>query len=363
MVQSNPPIDWSTGSKSALVSIGTHSLHLSISGPLRPPNTPLIVLMTGHSSSTLEWAALIPLIAPFARILTYDRSGLGKSETKSPPPTITTAVSVAQELSALLKAADIPPPYIMLAHSWGGILAREFLHLHPTDIVGMVFVDANSEHTFANPSTFPYPCMNAIQGSVSYIEATGLAADTILSQEQGAAVMQENTRPGHLEAEKAEAAGFHGGDFDVLQEKRQLETHALGKWPVSVIHANGARDFQAVYDAGVAAGNGTEEERRLFREFIADLVENGGERARRILDLSSDERLRRFRETKKSGHNVQMLEPELIADEVRCCSQPQSLIYAAYIRRATEVRTPSESIHLDVKWLWRRWLVSGDKEV
>ncbi|KAG4428602.1 hypothetical protein IFR05_015913 [Cadophora sp. M221] len=317
MAQHTRNIDWSTGSKSALVSIGTHSLHLCISGPIHPPNTPLVVLMTGHSSSTLEWAALIPLITPFARILTYDRSGLGQSETKYPPPTITTAVSVAQELSALLKSAEIPPPYIMLAHSWGGVLAREFLHLHPTDVMGMVFVDANSEHTFADPSTFPYPYMNAVQGSVSYIEATSLARDTILSREQGMAVIRENSRPGHLEAEKAEAAGFHGEDFDVLKAKRQLETHALGNWPVSVIHANGARDFQTVYDAGVAAGNGTEEERRLFREFIADAVENGGKRAKKILELSSDERLSRFRETKKSGHNVQMLEPELIAEEVR----------------------------------------------
>ncbi|KAH7369621.1 Alpha/Beta hydrolase protein [Rhexocercosporidium sp. MPI-PUGE-AT-0058] len=316
MAQQTPKIDWSTGSSSDLVSIGTHSLHLSISGPSLSSNTPLIVLMTGHASSTLEWAALIPLITPFARILTFDRSGLGKSETKSPPPTITTAVSVAQELSALLKVANIPPPYIMLAHSWGGVLAREFLHLNPTAVVGMIFVDANSEHTFADPSNFPYPYMNAVQGSVSYIEATGIAADHVLSKEQVVAVMQENARPGRLEAEEAEAAGFHGGDFDVLKEKKQLETHVLGKCPVSVIYANGARDFRCVYDAGVAAGNGTEEERRLFREFIADCAENGGGRAKKILELSSDDRLKRFRET-KSGHNVQMLEPEVIAEEVR----------------------------------------------
>ncbi|PVH76713.1 alpha/beta-hydrolase [Cadophora sp. DSE1049] len=310
-------VDWCSGAKSGLVSIGTHSLHLSISGPPRTPNTPVVVLITGHASSTLEWAAVIPLITPFARFLSYDRSGLGLSQTKAPPPKVTTAVSVAQELSALLKAAKIFPPYIMLAHSWGGVLAREFLHLHPHDVVGMVFVDANSEHTFADPSTFPYPYMNAIQGSVSYIEATGLARDTVLSPQQCQAIVEENGRPGHIRAEAAEAAGFHGGDFDVLKEKRQLEMHALGNWPVSVIHANGARDFQAVYDAGVAVGNGTDEERALFREFIADCVENGAKRARKTMELSSDEKVRNFRETEKSGHNVQLLEPELIVEEVK----------------------------------------------
>ncbi|KAG4411728.1 hypothetical protein IFR04_015139 [Cadophora malorum] len=317
MAPQTSPIDWSSGSKSDFVSIGTHSLNLSVSGPSRRPDSPIIILMTGHASSTLEWAAVIPLITPFARILGYDRSGLGLSQTKVPPPAITTAVSVAEELSALLRNAKIPPPYIMLAHSWGGVLAREFLHLHPSDVVGMVFVDANSEYTFPDPSTFPYPYMNAVQGSVSYIEATGLARDTVLSAEQCQAIVEENAQPGHLQAEEAEAAGFHGGDFDVLKDKQQLEMHALGKWPVSVIHANGARDFQMVYDAGVAAGNGTAQERALFRDFIADCTEHGAIRARKIMELSSDESLRRFRETKKSGHNVQLLEPELIDEEVR----------------------------------------------
>lgn len=216
----------------------------------------------------------------------------------------------------------------MLAHSWGGVLAREFLHLHPGDVVGMIFVDANSEHTFADPSTFPYPYINAVQDSVSYIEATGLAKDTVLSAEQSQAVMEENAQPGHMQAEEAEAAGFHGGDFDVLKDKKQLEMHALGMWPVSVIHANGARDFQMVYDAGVAAGNGTAEERALFRDFIADCTGNGADRARKIMELSSNEGLGRFRETKKSGHNFQLLEPELIAEEVRWVSSEVTEIIA-----------------------------------
>src|SRR4051812_8390113 len=112
----NHKINWNTGSPSSLISIGTHSLHLSTSGPPRTPNTPLILLMPGHGSTTTEWSAVKRLITPFARWLEYDRSGLGRSESHPSPPTpyIINATSIAAELDILLRNAGVEGPFIIV---------------------------------------------------------------------------------------------------------------------------------------------------------------------------------------------------------------------------------------------------------
>lgn len=51
----------------------------------------------------------------------------------------------AEELSTLLKAVDLPGPYVLVAHSYGGCVAREFLHLHVMDVVGLVLSETGTE--------------------------------------------------------------------------------------------------------------------------------------------------------------------------------------------------------------------------
>lgn len=76
------------------------------------------------------------------RVLLYDRSGLGRSEHG---PNRDTGPIAADELSMLLKAIDLPGPYILVAHSYGGCVAREFLHMRRRDVVGMVLSETGTE--------------------------------------------------------------------------------------------------------------------------------------------------------------------------------------------------------------------------
>ncbi|TVY57345.1 Uncharacterized protein LSUE1_G009505, partial [Lachnellula suecica] len=303
---------WDTDHPSGMVSIGTHSLFLSASGPDRKPGQPVVLLMQGLGSTIAEWVAVRRLVTPFARRVAYDRSGLGQSESPLEPPEAITAVSVATELDALLKSAGIGPPYIIVCHSWGGITAREFLHLRRDDVVGMVFVDANTERTFED-TNWPPPWLGAVTGDVDWNERTGLSASHKLSEEEWAAVINSQQDPRNQRTVAAESRGYQG-DRAILAAKQQFETQPLRDRPVSVIRGNTPRDFRRMYDAGVAAGNGTEEERRLFREYLEDWDGRDHAYQHELLKLSS---YGRYSRTSTSGHNIHMEEPELVAKEVR----------------------------------------------
>jgi pimeloyl-ACP methyl ester carboxylesterase len=51
------------------------------------------------------------------------------------------------DLRVLLDEAKIPGPYVVVGHSWGGLLARLFAYVYPHRTAGAVLVDA---------TTFPY---------------------------------------------------------------------------------------------------------------------------------------------------------------------------------------------------------------
>lgn len=104
--------------------------------------------MQGVGSTVDVWAAVRNLMVPFARWLNYDRSGMGRSEgVDQTPPTIS-AASVAAELETLLMNAGVEPPFIIVAHLWGGYTSREFLKLRPNDVVGIAFVDSVTKYFF-----------------------------------------------------------------------------------------------------------------------------------------------------------------------------------------------------------------------
>jgi pimeloyl-ACP methyl ester carboxylesterase len=78
-------------------------------------------------------------VAKFARVCSYDRSGLGWSDLCDQP---CTPSSLADQLHSLLHAAAVPPPYILVGHSFGGLIVRAFATRFPEETLGLVLVDA-----------------------------------------------------------------------------------------------------------------------------------------------------------------------------------------------------------------------------
>jgi pimeloyl-ACP methyl ester carboxylesterase len=76
----------------------------------------------------------------------YDRAGFGLSD---PSPSELSFEDGARDLKALLTAAEVPGPYILVGHSKGGLQVRTHARLYPDDVVGVLLLDDTEErHIF-----------------------------------------------------------------------------------------------------------------------------------------------------------------------------------------------------------------------
>ena len=118
-----------------MVDVGGFRMHLYCVGQ----GSPTVILDSGLSDTWLVWYKVQPQVTQFTRVCSYDRAGLGWSD---PSPRPRTSQVIAEELHALLKKANVAPPFVMVGHSMGGLDVRMYASLYPSDVVGMVLVDA-----------------------------------------------------------------------------------------------------------------------------------------------------------------------------------------------------------------------------
>lgn len=119
-----------------LVSIGGgRSLFLDCVGS----GSPTVVLEAGFGGDTFNWREVQPELGRTTRTCAYDRAGLGNSVAL---PGVHDARDEISDLQRLLQSAHIDPPYVLVGHSYGGLLVRLFARAHPGEIGGVVLVDA-----------------------------------------------------------------------------------------------------------------------------------------------------------------------------------------------------------------------------
>jgi len=110
---------------------------------------PTVVLESGIGASSLSWAKVQPAIAEFTRVVSYDRAGLGWSARAELPRSVPAMVD---ELHLLLSRVDAAPPFILVGHSFGGLLVRAYAGLYPHEVAGLVLLDPVSVVSWANCS-------------------------------------------------------------------------------------------------------------------------------------------------------------------------------------------------------------------
>jgi pimeloyl-ACP methyl ester carboxylesterase len=150
-----------------LIDVGGHRLHLSCTGS----GTPTVVLEPGggEMSSNLGWIA--PAVARDSRVCVYDRAGRGWSE---PADTPQDGPQIATDLHRLLQRGDVPGPYVVAGHSFGGLYVLTFAARYPDEVAGMVLVDSTAPASAANPGA-PSPGhggSDAAMGRVSALVST-----------------------------------------------------------------------------------------------------------------------------------------------------------------------------------------------
>lgn len=103
---------------------------------------PVTVVFESGLGSPLEvWDAVVPPVAERARTLRYDHRQASPTGTF---PARSTSDLLA-DLDQLLAALAIPPPYVLIGHSWGGVLARLYASAHSSEVKGLVLVDGTHQ--------------------------------------------------------------------------------------------------------------------------------------------------------------------------------------------------------------------------
>jgi pimeloyl-ACP methyl ester carboxylesterase len=116
-----------------------------------------VLLETGLGAESEEWEPIFQEISRFTRVCRYDRANRGHSD---PAPAPRSAGDLAADLHALIVAAAIPRPLVLVGHSLGGLIVRLYAGQYPRDVAGLVLVDPLHEDQFERIGPFlkaPFP--------------------------------------------------------------------------------------------------------------------------------------------------------------------------------------------------------------
>src|SRR5262245_35907142 len=127
-------------SREAILTVNGQNLHIESLGTTGPT----VVFEAGLGNDSATWRSIAGPIAKFARVVLYDRAGLGQSVPMPKNRAAVTADEVATNLHALLAAADIPRPCILVGHSLGGLYVQMFARMYPTEVSGVILLDSAS---------------------------------------------------------------------------------------------------------------------------------------------------------------------------------------------------------------------------
>lgn len=128
------------GAAQARASVDIGGRHLDV---LRlGTGAPAVVFEVGLADSLDTWAPVCTALSEFTTAIAYSRAGFGRSD---PSPDGYSARHAVVDLHQLLHRLQVPPPYILVGRSYGGLLVRLYSSLYPSDVAGLVIVDGTHE--------------------------------------------------------------------------------------------------------------------------------------------------------------------------------------------------------------------------
>jgi pimeloyl-ACP methyl ester carboxylesterase len=255
-----------------LVDIGGHRLHIRCVGPAGAK--PTVILEAGGGAFSSAWSQVQDLLSGDVRSCAYDRAGSGWSDAGPAPRTMRQEIF---ELHALLEAASVRGPFVLVGHSIGGLLVRVYADQFGSDVVGVVLVDPTHE--------------SAVLYSVP------LGRWVRLREQAKDRVVPEPRREGRASAQYNPDEDYLAEEFQLLYLSRQANPVPLGNRPLVVLAA-GKRP----------APPGTSDSLwQVLRR----------ERDEQVRDLARLSRNSKFVLDTSSGHGIPQDNPRLVARSIR----------------------------------------------
>jgi len=121
-----------------MVDVGGHRVHLHCTGRGRPT----VVVENGFDEFSFDWVMVQAGVERFTRVCTYDRAGYAWSD---PGPLPRTYAQINLELRDVLEKSGERGPYLLVGHSFGGPVIRNFAMTYPKEVAGLVFVESAGE--------------------------------------------------------------------------------------------------------------------------------------------------------------------------------------------------------------------------
>ena len=298
-----------------MIDIGGWRLHLNCSGKAKP-SEPTVILEPGIGDFSVEWSLVQPGVAEFARVCSYDRAGDGWSELGPHPRTMR---QIVYELHTLLAKSGEKPPLVLVGHSYGGWLVRLYATTYPADVAGIVLVEAGAD----NPRRFlPNGKLGRSSDLVKNQEVpavktsnplriSDIPAEAMSQMKTGARSLEKNANspprdklPPNAQQMRKWALGqighiaasenpFEHEELASLRAERTKTRYPLGDMPLIVL-------TRGISDEDGPDGKALEEEHRRDHVAIAAMSRKG-----KLIVAA------------RSGHHVQLDEPELVIQSIR----------------------------------------------
>jgi len=271
-----------------LIDVGGHRLHLSCTGS----GSPTVVLEPGAGlmSSNLGWIA--PAVARDTRVCVYDRAGHGWSELADSPQD---GAQIATDLHTLLQRGDVPGPYVLAGHSFGGLYALTFAARYHDDVAGLVLVDTTAPAAQPVTATPDEAGSYDIMGHVSALlsSTAELGVGRLLSQGSYDSLPPQS-------ADEAEATGSTASNLQsTIDEYLQANTSTgqaaalddFGDKPLVVLTAGSGSDADSIAAHDDLAALSTDSVHRVVDDATHDSLisdeEDAAATTQAILDVVS----------------------------------------------------------------------------
>jgi pimeloyl-ACP methyl ester carboxylesterase len=214
-----------------MIDVGGHRLHVVCSGA----GGPTVLFESGLGDGAAVWRKVQPQVATFTRTCSYDRAGIGYSESAPAPRD---SKRIAEELHTALEGASEKGPYVLVGHSAGGLHARVFAAHYPNEVAGLVLVDPTAEELLLNPPPAAAPVID-VMNRVLPVVATLRVGAAYLGWSRAAGGFGDDGFSGGCTACARERAAARREILAMEQDAREAAgAHVRGDLPVLVLSSS-----------------------------------------------------------------------------------------------------------------------------